>query len=718
MAIKTLTSGEDSPPNGDEKIIKEALARFKLAEEAESKIRIQALDDLKFRAGEQWPEDVKSERSRDGRPCLVINKIPQFIQQITNDQRQNRPSIKAHPVDDKADLETAKIIQGLIRHIEYNSNADVAYDTAFESAVVGGRGFFRVITEYADPDSFDQEILVKRIRNPFSVFFDPHSQEPDGSDANFGFVTEDLSKDEFISKYPKADLAKAGEWDSVGNTEPGWFTGDSCRVAEYFYREFKEIDLVLLSDGSSGPKDRLPKLLPEGVTVVRERTAMVPVIKWCKLNGNEILEKTEWLGKWIPIIPVYGAELDVDGERILEGVIRNAKDPARMYNYWASAETEAIALAPRAPFVAAEGQLEGYEDQWASANRKNHSVLKYKPISLGGVPVAPPQRNAFEPAVQAITQARMLASDDLKATTGIYDASLGNKSNETSGIAIQRRNTQAQTSNFHFVDNLTRSLRHTGRILIDLIPKVYDTARSARIIGENEEQKVIRVNEPFEENGKSVLYQLDVGKYDVTIDVGPSFASKRQEAATSMMEVTRSMPQLMQIAGDILVKNMDWPGAQELADRIKKTLPPGLADDPKKPSPLPPQVQQQMNQMNQMIESMTQQLQTANQKIETKSIELESRERIEMAKLETHATIELAKLTAKEDLQLLQYQIAELDARQKMLSFDQPYAHESRTQDQEFAPQPDGAQGAELGQGEAMNPTGGESPGLPMEENP
>lgn len=711
---------DDVTPDTDKAVLEEAIARFALVSEAEQSIRALALEDLKFRNGEQWPANIQNERAEDSRPCLVINKIPQFINQITNDQRQNRPSIRVHPVDDHADMETAKIIQGLVRHIEYNSNADVAYDTAFESAVIGGRGFFRIITQYSSPDSFDQDILIKRIRNPFSVFFDPHAQEPDGSDANFALIIEDFGRDDFKAKWPNSELNAVNDWSDVGNTAPGWFGKDSVRVAEYLVKKFEEKTLVLLNSGETVLESELPETLPEGLTVVKTRTTLVPVIKMYKFNGQEILESTDWLGTYIPVVPVYGAELDIDGERVLEGVVRNAKDPARMYNYWASAETEAIALAPRSPFIAAEGQIEGYENDWATANRRNHPVLKYKPKSLDGQPVPPPQRNFAEPAVQAITQARMLASDDLKATTGIYDAALGAKSNETSGIAIRSRNMQAQTSNFHFVDNLTRSLRQAGRIIIELLPKIYDTARTARIIGDDGEQRVVKVNQPFEENGKEVIYQLDAGKYDVTVDVGPSFATKRQEAVNSMLEVTRAYPQLAAVAGDLLVKNMDWPGAQEFAERIKKTLPPNIIDDGKGPKKdIPPQIQQQIQQMSQLIEQLTGQLDSANDKIENKTIELESKERIEMAKLETQATIELAKLESKEALNMLTTQIAELDRRTKMMGFDQPFpsGDENNFQNpQNPAPEDVGAMSAGASDF-AGGPTGGESPGQPDEGN-
>lgn len=700
----------------DDEILAEALARFDLAQTAETEIRKLALDDLEFRFGKQWPEAVVSERQSDGRPCLVINRIPQFIQQITNDQRQNRPSIKVHPVDDRADVETAKVIQGLIRHIEYDSSADAAYDTAFDAAATGGFGYFRIVTDYVSPTSFDQKLLIKRIRNPFSVFFDPHSQESDGSDANFAFVIEELSRDEYKARYPKSDLANA-EWEATGNAPPNWIKESSARVAEYFYKDTREEELALLDSGEVVLASELDELMQASAAagvlpqVVRTRKALVPFVRWCKLNGTEILEKREWPGKYIPIIPVYGTEGYIDGKRILEGVVRNAKDSQRMYNYWASAETEAIALAPRTPFIIAAGQVEGFEAEWKSANRRNHAYLTYKPLATNGMAVPPPQRNSFEPAVQAITQARMLASDDLKATTGIYDAALGNKSNESSGVAIQRRNMQAQTSNFHFIDNLTRSLKHAGRVLIDLIPHIYDTARAERIIGEEGDEEVVKLNAPTQRKGKDVLYALDAGVYDVTVDVGPSFASKRQEAVASMMEVTKAYPPLAQFAGDLMVKNMDWPGAAEIADRLKKTLPPGLADDPeKKGKALPPEAQAQMQQMSQMIEQLTGKLNEASDTIQQKRIELESKERIEFKKLEVQLEIARAQLDAKDSLALLNAEIGSIEQRLSLLNSHVPIADVTQDEPQ---PEPMAPMGADVGLG-GGDPTGGESPGSPM----
>jgi hypothetical protein len=723
------SGNEQSPASEDDKILADAKARFALAEEAEHKNRSAALEDIRFIAGEQWDEAAKQARLRDKRPCFVVNRLQQHAKQVENDLRQNRPSIKVHPVDDEADVEVAKIYQGIIRHIEYNSSADAAYDTAGSCAVRGGRGFWRVITAFSSPHSFEQEILIKRIRNPFSVFFDPHSKEPDGSDASFAFIVEDISKDDYKRMFPDSKLAQMGEWEAVGNSAPGWLSDSSVRIAEYFYKDTRAATIHQLSTGESVLDEELSQILSiratrwEPVEVVRSRKTLIPAIKWCKLNGCEVLEKTDWPGSYIPVIPVYGEEIDIDGERILKGIARDAKDPQKLLNYWKSAEAEAIALAPKAPFIAAKGQIEKYMADWQSANTRNHAVLMYDPVSVNGTMVPAPQRQNLEPAVQAITFAAMNAGDDIKSTTGLYDSALGAKSNETSGKAIMARTNQAQTSNYHFADNLTRSQKHTGRILIELIPQIYDTARAARILGEGGEPEIIRINQEFERNGKVVNYDLSKGKYDCTVDVGPSYATKRQEAVATMVEMSRNVPAIGQAAPDILVKNMDWPGAQELAERLRKTLPPGLVDDPNKKQPLPPEVQAQMQQMSQMVEQLSKELDAARSPLELKRMEIESVERIKTAELETKATIELAKLESKEALSLLASQIQELDARTKQLGMAAPM--EMSQPDEQMHPQAapydmpqDFAQPMDPSQVDPaapQDPIGGESPSQSIE---
>jgi hypothetical protein len=722
--------GEKSGKKASNKtVIDTALERFNLAMSADSENTELALEDMQFRAGDQWPEEVRQQRKLDARPILTINKIPQNIHQLTNNQRQNRPTIKVSPYDDASDVETARVYQGLIRNIENNSNADTAYDQAFDSAVTGGRGFFRIITDYCDPYSFDQEPVIKSIQNPFSVLLDPSYKEPDGCDANWGFVFDDISMDEFKELYPDAECCREGFMSDTLSSD--WRSGDKVRVAEYFEKNQKEDLLVSLPDGSAALKSDIDemdddKLEEMGLdkeiiekiinTKGATRKTMVPVINWYKINGEEILEETTWPGSFIPIIPVHGEELIVDGKRVFEGIVRHAKDPQRMYNYWATAETEAIALAPKAPFIGAEGQFEGHEEKWETANTKSHAYLEYNPTSRDGKPMPAPQRNFGEAGVQAITQARMLASDDLKTTTGIYDASLGNRSNESSGIAINRRAQQAQTGNFHFIDNLTRSIRHAGRILVEIIPVLYDTEITVRIIGADEEQEIVAVNKVFkDEKGVTRKYSLDQGRYDVQVSTGPSYASKRQESLDSILQFVQSYPQAAQFAGDLIAKNMDWDGAEEIAERFKKTIPPHLLAENE--SALPPEVQAQLDQSGQMVQQLQAQIEELQgekqlklteleAEKQMKLIELESKERLELAKLETQMRIKSAELEVRDratplELAPLNKQAEEMDDRQELLGDELPISEDEIS---------------ELLEKEL--PTGGMSPGLSGQEPP
>lgn len=659
----------------DKELIELAKKRFILASEAEAENRLEELDDIRFMIGEQWTNDIKTSRLQDSRPCLTINRIPQFVRQVTNDQRQNRPGIKVNPAHELATDETAEVFQGIIRHIEYSSNADTAYDTSFGSAVKGGLGYFRLVTEYVDEMSFQQEIRIKQIKDRFSVYLDPNYQEPDGSDAEWGFVFEDMSEDEFRTQYPDALLSGMSSWESLGDMSNDWIKRDTVRVAEYYYKVYEKVEIVLLSDKSVMEKkdlDLLPDGLPDGVREVSRRKTLKPKIKWAKINGLEALEEGEILGKWIPIIPVIGEEELLEGKKIISGIIRPAKDPQRMYNFWKSCQAEMIALAPKAPFVGMAGTFEGFEDKWKTANTKNHAFLEYNAKSINGVMVQPPQRMAIEPPIQAITAASGEAGDDMKATTGVYDASLGNKSNEQSGVAIQRRSAQSQTSNFHFIDNLSRSMRHAGRIMLNWIPQVYDTAQTIRIIGEDGEASMVQINRIFEEGGEKKSHFLDHGFYDCTVSTGPSYQTKRQEAVASMLDLSRSLPQSMQVATDILVRNMDWPGAKEIADRIKKTLPPNITADDKDQPQIPPQVQQQLMQQGQMLQSLNKECAQLSEVIRTKSLEISSKERISLMEQQTQLRIEFMKHHAKDAQFVFDKEVEQIDRRLDMESFNQP----------------------------------------------
>ena len=651
-------------------VVERAKERFKICESYWHDIYKEAEDDIKFCAGDQWPDDIKRRRDADGKPSLTINKANVSVKQVTNDQRQNRPAIKCTPVDDLADIETAKVRQGIIRHIERHSAADAAYDTAFDSAAKGGIGFWRLSTDYCDPLSFDQDILFKRVPNFRSIYLDPGFQEPDGSDSGYGFAHTKISRAKFKVENPKAELGKDDEWSLHSERGDGFVDKEECLIIEYYEKTWEEKELHQLSDGNTLLKEELDEILaelgglPPGIDIVSSKKTLLPSIKWYKFAGDEVLEETEIPGEYIPIIPCLGEELYIGGKRVLAGIIRHAKDPQRMYNYWASLETETIALAPRAPFIGVEGQFEGHESKWETANTKSHAYLEYKNVSLNGQPVGPPQRNVYEPPVQALTNARMLSADDIKASMGIHDASLGAKSNETSGVAIERRNAQAQTSNFHLIDNLTRSIRHTGRIINAWIPTYYDGPRVARIIGEEGEEEVVRLNEEFKHKGEMVTYRMDVGQYDIAVETGPSYATKRQEAAAAMLDLTKSYPNLFPIIGDLMVKSLDIPGAHEMAERLKRVAPPGVIED-KDQKPVPPEVQAQLQQMQQMVEGLTAKLNESQDELDQKTRELESKERIEFAKMQVDLQKALAQLDQKDSALMLQSQLGQIQSGQE-----------------------------------------------------
>lgn len=715
MATENIIDPLDIEIDGgkdDETIIEIAKKRFKLAEDSEIQQRIDQIDDQNFLAGNQWPEDIKQDRARDQRPCLTINRLPQQLKQVTNEQRQNRPSIKVNPVDDKADIETAKVYQGLIRHIEYNSNADVAYDTAFEGSAGKGLGYFRIITDFCDPMSFDQEILIKRVRNSHSVYLDPTYQEPDGSDANWGFIFENMPVEDYKSQFKKSKILESHDWSDAVRTSDAWLTQSTVRVAEYFYKTFEDTKIHQLSDGSVVEDDDLEKALAQPqqdpnaqpLKAVASRMTVLPAIKWVKTNGVELLEKSDWAGRWIPIIPVLGDEIDIDGRRILQGIIRNAKDAQRMYNYWNSAATETIALAPKAPFIGYAGQFEGFEHKWNNSNTKNYPYLEINPKMVNGAPAPFPQRQQYEPPVQAISQAMMHAADDIKATTGIYDASLGNRSNENSGVAIQRRNTQAQTGNFHFVDNLSRSIRHCGRILIDLIPSIYDTARAQRILGEDGTPEIVQLNKIFREKGEDKIYRLGHGQYDCAVTTGPNFATRRQESAASMMEFMKAIPQAAMLISDLAARNMDWPGSDQIADRLEKSQPPGMVEKKDEDQAIPPEVKQVLDQQKQTIDQLTQHLHMQQNEIDQKKMELDSKERIAMAQIQADIEINLAKLGSQAAALQLEHEVAVIDKQLEAVQMAQ--ASETEI---ESTP---AAQPAQI-----QPPIGGQSPSQPMGSN-
>jgi len=644
VAAANVAAG-GKPLKSDSDILTVARARLDMAMSALSDSRQDENDDLKFYAGSpdnhwQWPADVLATRGAvqgqtiNARPCLTINKLPQHVRQVTNDQRQNRPGAKVIPVDDNADVEVADIFNGMIRHIEYISDADVAYDTACENQVAYGEGYIRLLTEYCEDNTFDQDIKIGRIRNSFSVYMDPTIQDPTGADAKYCFVTQDLTKEEFERMYPDAAPVTTLQSLGVGDQSlSNWLNEDTIRIADYYYVDYDRSTLNLYPGNATAfegtPEDKQLKAFYG--KPVKSRKSDCQKVRYCKINGYEILEQREWAGRYIPVIRIVGNEFEVDGRLYVSGLVRNAKDAQRMYNYWVSQEAEMLALAPKAPFIGYGGQFEGHEDKWKTANTNNWPYLEVNPdVTDGQGSVMPlPQRAQPPMASSGLLQAKAGASEDIKSTTGQYNASLGMGSNERSGKAILARQREGDVGTYHYGDNLARGVRHVARQLVDLIPKIYDTQRIARIIGEDGDTKMVKinpdqpqpVNKIVDQNGVVIekIYNPGVGKYDVVATTGPGYATKRQEALEAMAQLLQGNPQLWTVAGDLFVKNMDWPGAQEMAKRFAKTIDPKLMGDGED-NPALAAAQQQMQAMAQEMEQMHKMIQNVNQSVEVQDM--------------------------------------------------------------------------------------------------
>ena len=629
-------------------VLATARSRLDMAIAALSESREDEIDDLKFYAGSpdnhwQWPADVLATRGAvqgqtiNARPCLTVNKLPQHVRQVTNDQRQNRPSGKVIPADDHADVEVAEIFNGMVRHIEYISDADVAYDTACENQVSYGEGYIRILTEYCDENTFDQDIKIGRVRNSFSVYMDPTIQDPTGADAKWCFVTEDISRDDYERMYPDSAPITTLQTLGVGDQNLSqWLTEDTIRVADYYYLDYDRATLNLYPGNVTAfegtPEDKQLKAIYGKPKRSRESDRVK--IKYCKINGYEILEERDWAGKYIPVVRIVGNEFEVDGRLYVSGLVRNAKDAQRMYNYWVSQEAEMLALAPKAPFIGYGGQFEGYENQWKTANTNNWPYLEVNPdVTDGSGGMLPlPQRAQPPMASSGLLQAKAGASEDIKASTGQYNASLGMGSNERSGKAILARQREGDVGTYHYGDNLARGVRHIVRQLVDLIPKIYDTQRVARSIGGDGETKMVKIDPSQQEPVKKItdannpdividkIYNPNVGKYDVVVATGPGYATKRQEALEAMAQLLQGNPSLWAVAGDLFVKNMDWPGAQEMAKRFAKTIDPKLMEDGDK-SPELQMAEQQMQAMGQEMEQMHQMIQNVGKSIEMQDME-------------------------------------------------------------------------------------------------
>lgn len=662
----------------DEEFLKRIREDFKVTADFESEERVKMLDDLRFvrLGGEyQWPDYARKNRMTPGaeRPMLTDNRVKQYRTSVINQIRQNMPAIKVRPVDDQADIKTAEILQGVIRNIEALSKADNAKDKAIEFAVDCGRGFFGLMTQYVTDDSWDQEIAFRIIPDPFKVYLDPYSVEPDGSDARFGFLVEDMPRTQFEREYPDVDLT---DWDegAAGDVD-GWMSEETVRIAEHYEVVETPMELVLLQDGRTLWADEVEEMAQQALNMAPVQATRKSVRKrcvWSKICGNQRTETRELPTQYVPLIPVYGEEFWDEGRHYMQGLVRNAKDPQRLYNFWLSSVAEQVALQPKVPFIAPEGTFEGHETEWAAANSKNFAYLEYTPVTLGGQVLAGPSRQPPPPIPTGYVEQMNTALEGIKAAVGMQNPAIGApETANQSGRAIRSLQQQAAIGTAHFGDNLAKSVEHAGRIIIEMIPKIYDTRRVMRILGEDgaADHAVHDPNAPAamqkQQNPMTgeitTIYNLGVGRYDVQVSAGPSYGTKRQEGFDALTQMVQSMPQLGQVAGDLIIRLSDSPYADEMADRLKAILPPPVQaiannTDGQAPDPQLMAAQQQIQQMGQQMQQMGQELQklqaeqgSKQQEVQMKSMELQAQQEQKAAELQ----IKQMELQAKqEDLQL------------------------------------------------------------------
>lgn len=700
MTEEAGNTEESKPKTAEEEkreIVREAKERFKRAKDAYATTRNQAVEDTKFVMGDsdngwQWPNDVSTKRQGDQRVCLTVNTTAQHCNNIINQIRQNRPSCRVMPVDNFADKKTAEILSGLIRNIQTSSNADDAHDIAAEHAVYGGEGYWRIITEYENETSFNQVIKIKPCINPQLVYVDESAMAPDKSDAEWGMIFEDVSKETIEREYPDLKI-EITSWQE--DTQASWVTKDTVRVAEYYYCEYIEDKALLLSDGSAVLESKLNEDVEKsGKQLIREDGSTIEIIeerdtfrkawKWCKLiGGSDVpVEETDCLGDYLPIVAIVGKELNVNGERIVKGIVRDLKDPARMVNYAYSEAVQSIALQNKVPYLIADGAVEGYEDKWATANVSNPSYLPWVAYDENGNQLPKPERQQPPTTPTALLSLLQVSTEEMRAASGQQNANFGIRSEASSGVGIQRLKQQGEIATFHFPDNLARGLKYEAVVLINLIQKYYDSKRVVRILGLDgtHETAILDPKSPesYSENRISdddiqKIFNPAVGQYDVVIDTGPSFQTQRQEGYAAMMELASRNPKVMDVGGDIIFNNADYPGSKDLADRWKKTLPPGLADDDKSGGK-----DQQLAQATQAAQQMQQQLEQIQQALQETQGKLQQAESgIQKSQMEIQAKVQMAQTDAQLKLEMAQFeaQLAEqkhlrdIEAQQQLAAF-------------------------------------------------
>lgn len=658
------TENTENTEGGQNEVVARALAGYQEDKQAWRHVYEKAKDDLHFLSDAedaQWDAKVLASRASEGRPAISADQLGQFVHQVVNDIRINTPTINVIPGGMEADAKNAEIFKGLIKNIEYSSNADNAYDTAATFAVKCSIGFIRIDHEYDDDcsKSFDQKLVIKRVTNPFSVTLDRKSVEPDGSDAMRGLIKETMTVKEHKERWPNKDVAsfEDGKGEDIDLKDT-----DDVTVVEYF-EVIEECKTIGIDND-----DKVQEYV-EGTEYKKTRKIKKRKVMRYMLNGKEVLEETTFPGKHIPLIPVYGEEAWIDGKRHVNSLIRKSKDAQRMFNYWKSLETELLMKQPQAPVMAAEGQTEEYEEDWTNPSKAY--VLRYKTTDVDGKPVPPPQRLNPPTLPTGVVNASRSTVDDIKATMGMYNASIGAKSNETSGVAINQRKMEGDIATYHFGDNLVKSITHVGRVLADAIPHIYDTKRVIRIIGEEDEPKQVSINGAKRQEKQEEDYDLTKGRYDVKVVTGAAFTTRRQEAAALYEKMITGNGDMMKIMGDLYFKYSDVSGSDAMAERMKKIIDPNLLEEDERKQgeedPEKMQMMQALQQAQQQIQQITQHAQALEEELKNNTLVEQSKSQTEL--LKAQSAKETAHINAQ--VKMAEYALKEKELEVKKLELEQ-----------------------------------------------
>jgi len=579
--LNTTRDSGNASRQGTEAFMKEFRQNYDRARQREHENIIEAYLDLGFKAGDaQWDATALNERQMERRPCMVINLIPQFVRQLTGEQRMLKPAVKVVPTDGVSTVKTAQVYENLIRYIENRSDAISAYTNGGDQQVTAGIGHWRVDREYSSEATFDQELVVNGIDDGISVLWDPDASKPTREDAGYCIVPIDMSKKKFEDEFPGKTSDSIDVREYQWRSE--WATDDHVRVAEYWLKKSVKRKLALLPDGSI---IKIDDIEDEGL-----KNAILDQAQIKEREGHEVwrylLSLTDILeegqlspGRFIPIVPCLGEEVKIGRRIIRHGLVRFMRDPQRIYNYYASAEVEITALQPKAPWIGTENNFTDTLPMWEQANTKNYPFLIYRPDPSNQG--APPQRGKPPMASEGILEGLQRAEADLHRVTGIYPASLGQQGPEQSGVAINARRGEGDQGTFVYVDNFTRAIKHTGKILVDMIPHVYDTQREVRIMAEDGSIKPVQINQPTRDiQGLQIIQKVEndvtTGTYDIMIDVGPSYATRREEAKEGMITLLQTIPQIGPLLMDLVAKAQDWPMAEQIAERARTLLPPQI----------------------------------------------------------------------------------------------------------------------------------------------